>query len=194
MPSVRPELVEAEWLADCRAGKPEALNALAQRYHGAVLRVCVSLLGSREVEDLVQDIFIKILRRIQTFEGRSALFTWIYEITANHCRDELRRRKIRRLFSLQSLPEETLERLADDAPLASETLEQNELRRQLRRALKTLEPKYRELVVLRDLEGMGYQEIAEVCKIEEKLVKSRLFQARKILAGYMKKHLEVVHE
>lgn len=186
-------LAEAELLEACRAGKAAALNELVRRYHSAVLRVCVSLIGSRDVDDLVQDIFIKILRRIDTFAGRSALFTWIYEITVNQCRDELRRRKRQRWFSLQSLSTETLESLKADEVLASEQLETEELHRHLRAALNQLEPKYRELVVLRDWEGLSYEEIAKIQKVDEKLVKSRLYQARQTLAGKLQKYAEAFH-
>lgn len=189
----RSVLAEAELLEACRAGNSAALNELVRRYHGAVLRVCVSLLGSREVDDLVQEIFIKILRRLDTFAGRSALFTWIYEITVNQCRDELRRRKRQRWFSLQSLPTETLEAIQTDEISASEHLETEELHGYLRAALNQLEPKYRELVVLRDLEGLSYEEIAKIQKLDEKLVKSRLYQARQILAGKLQKYAEAFH-
>ncbi len=183
---------EAELLAGCRAGKREALEALIKQYQPAVLRVCVSMLGSREVEDLVQDIFIKVLKKIQNFEGRAALFTWIYEITVNHCRDELRKRKRRRWFSLHALPQETVEQIPLEEASASEQMEAGEMRQHLRRALNQLEPKYRELVVLRDLEGLSYEEIAQARGLAEKLVKSRLYQARQILAASMKKYLEEV--
>jgi len=186
-------LAEAELLEACRAGKAAALNELVRRYHSAVLRVCVSLIGSRDVDDLVQDIFIKILRRLDTFAGRSALFTWIYEIAVNQCRDELRRRKRRRWFSLQSLPAETVEAIKADEVSASEHLETEELHGYLRAALNQLDPKYRELVVLRDLEGLSYEEIAKIQKLDEKLVKSRLYQARQTLAEKMQKHAEAFH-
>jgi RNA polymerase sigma-70 factor (ECF subfamily) len=185
---------DAELIAGCRAGNRAALDMLAKRYHSAVLRVCVSLVGNRDVEDLVQDIFIKVLRRINTFEGRSSLFTWIYEITVNHCRDELRRRQRRRRFSLQGLPAEAVEQIPAAEELASDRLESDEMRQHLHQALAQLEPKYRELVVLRDLEGLSYEEIAKISRIDEKLVKSRLFQARQILASKMKKYVEASHE
>lgn len=188
--TARPEIAEADLLAGCRAGERDALEALIKKYQPAVLRVCVSMLGSREVEDLVQDIFIKILKKIRSFEGRSALFTWIYEITVNHCRDELRKRKRRRWFSLQALPEKVVEQIPLDEASASEQMEAGETRYHLRRALNKLEPKYRALVVLRDLEGLSYEEVAQASGISEKLVKSRLYQARQILAEKMKRYLE----
>jgi RNA polymerase sigma-70 factor (ECF subfamily) len=188
------EMADAEMIAGSRAGDRRALNELVKRYQPAVLRVCVSLLGSRDVDDLVQDIFIKILRRLNTFEGRSSLFTWIYEITVNQCRDELRRRKRRRWFSLQALPEETVKRVAAEDESVSAHLEASELRHHLRLELNKLEPKYRELVVLRDLEGLGYDEIAKINGIDEKLVKSRLYQARQILAARMKKYAEAFYD
>jgi RNA polymerase sigma-70 factor, ECF subfamily len=191
---VQHEISDAEMITAGRAGDREALNELVKRYQPAVLRVCVSLLGSRDVDDLVQDIFIKILRRLNTFEGRSSLFTWIYEITVNQCRDELRRRKRRRWFSLQALPEETVERVTAEDESVSAQIEASELSRNLRLELSKLDPKYRELVVLRDLEGLGYDEIAKISGIDEKLVKSRLYQARQILATKMKKYAEAFYE
>jgi RNA polymerase sigma-70 factor (ECF subfamily) len=188
----RQELSEAEMIAGCRAGNRAALEELVKRYQTAVLRVCVSLIGSRDVEDLVQDIFIKILRRIRAFEGRSSLFTWIYEIAANHCRDELRRRQRRRWFSLQSLPQETMAQITTVDETISDEMEAGELRRHLRHTLNELDPKYRELVVLRDLEGLSYEEIAKISGIAVKLVKSRLHQARQLLAEKMKKYVEEV--
>ncbi len=182
--------VEAELLAGCRAGERDALELLIKKYQPAVLRVCVSILGNLEVEDLVQDIFIKILKKIRDFEGRSALFTWIYEIAVNHCRDELRRRKRRRWFSLHDFTQEKLEQIPLDELSASEQLEAGEMRGQLRHALNKLDPKYRELVVLRDLEGLSYEEVAQISGIEMKLVKSRLYQARQILAAKMKRYFE----
>lgn len=183
-------LSEAELLAGCRAGQPQALAELIKRYQPAVLRVCISIVGSRDVDDLVQEIFIKILQRLDRFEGRSALFTWIYEVTVNHCRDELRRRKRRRWFSLQALPQEVVERIpADEKPVA-DRLESDEVEQHLHREINKLKPKYRELVVLRDLEGLSYEDIAQICKIDVKLVKSRLFEARRVLAQKMRMFTE----
>ncbi len=183
-------LSEAELLAGCRAGQPQALAELIKRYQPAVLRVCISIVGSHDVDDLVQEIFIKILQRLDRFEGRSALFTWIYEVTVNHCRDELRRRKRRRWFSLQALPQEVVERIPADEKPAADRLESDEVEQHLHREINKLKPKYRELVVLRDLEGLSYEEIAQICKIDVKLVKSRLFEARRVLAQKMRMFTE----
>ncbi|MDZ7343738.1 MAG: RNA polymerase sigma factor [candidate division KSB1 bacterium] len=183
-------MTEAELIAGCRAGHHQAFEELVKRYHPAVLRVCVSLIGSRDVDDLVQDIFMKILQRIQTFQGKSALFTWIYEIAINHCRDELRRRKRRRWFSLQSLPPERVDQITIDDESVSEQIERSEMHRHLRRAINQLDPKYRELIVLRDFEGLDYEAIAKITGITLNLVKSRLYQGRQILAFKMKKYLE----
>lgn len=177
---------EAELLAGCRAGQPQALAELVKRYQAAVLRVCISVVGSQEVDDLVQEIFIKILQRLDRFEGRSALFTWIYEITVNHCRDELRRRKRRRWFSLQALPPAVVENIPADEKSAMDRIENDELQQRLHREINKLKPKYRELVVLRDLEGLSYEDIAQVSKIDVKLVKSRLYEARRVLAEKMR--------
>lgn len=183
-------LSEAELLAGCRAGQPQALAELVKRYQAAVLRVCISIVGSRDVDDLVQEIFIKILQRLDRFEGRSALFTWIYEVTVNHCRDELRRRKRRRWFSLQALPQTVVENIPLDEKPVTDRIENDELEQHLHREINKLKPKYRELIVLRDLEGLSYEEIAQVCQIDVKLVKSRLYEARRILAQNMRNFME----
>lgn len=183
-------LSEAELLAGCRAGQPQALAELVKRYQAAVLRVCISIIGSRDVDDLVQEIFIKILQRLDRFEGRSALFTWIYEVTVNHCRDELRRRKRRRWFSLQALPQTVVENIPLDEKPVTDRIENDELEQRLHREINKLKPKYRELIVLRDLEGLSYEDIAQVCQIDVKLVKSRLYEARRILAQNMRNFME----
>lgn len=183
-------LSEAELLAGCRAGQPQALAELVKRYQAAVLRVCISIVGSRDVDDLVQEIFIKILQRLDRFEGRSALFTWIYEVTVNHCRDELRRRKRRRWFSLQALPQTVVENIPLDEKPVTDRIENDELEQRLHREINKLKPKYRELIVLRDLEGLSYEDIAQVCQIDVKLVKSRLYEARRILAQTMRNFME----
>lgn len=183
-------LSEAELLAGCRAGQPQALAELVKRYQAAVLRVCISIIGSRDVDDLVQEIFIKILQRLDRFEGRSALFTWIYEVTVNHCRDELRRRKRRRWFSLQALPQTVVENIPLDEKPVTDRIENDELEQRLHREINKLKPKYRVLIVLRDLEGLSYEEIAQVCQIDVKLVKSRLYEARRILAQNMRNFME----
>jgi RNA polymerase sigma-70 factor (ECF subfamily) len=189
---VEPEISESDLIAGCRAGRPEALAELVKRYQPAVLRVCVSLLGNREVDDLVQEIFIKILQHLDRFEGRSALFTWIYEITRNHCRDELRRRKRRRWFSLQALPQEVVDNIPAHEKSVSDQMETSELQERLHHEIMKLKPKHRELIVLRDLEGLGYDEIARICKIDARLVKSRLFEARRVLTQRMRNYMKEV--
>ena len=164
------------------------LAELVKRYQPAVLRVCVSVLGSHEVDDLVQEVFIKILQRFDRFEGRATLFTWMYEVALNHCRDELRRRKRRRWFSLQALPQETVENIPDLEKHVGEQMETSELQQFLHREIKKLKPHHRELIVLRDLEGLAYEDIAKICKIDAKRVKSRLFEARRVLAEKMRKY------
>ncbi len=183
-----PEFSESELIAGCRTGQPEALAELVKRYQPVVLRFCVSILGNRDVDDLVQDVFIKLLQCFNRFEGRSALLTWVYEITLNHCRDELRRRKRRRWFSLQVLPPAFTEKIPEDEKSASDRIETDELEQRLHCEINKLKPKHRELIVLRDLEGLAYDEIAKICAIDVKLVKSRLFEARSALAEKMRKY------
>lgn len=194
MESPAEQLSEKELVEGCRAGDRDALNELVRRYQPAVLRVAASMIGTYDVEDLVQDIFIKIVRRIRSFEGRSALFTWIYEITVNHCRDEIRRRRRRRWFSLQAASKELNEQAAADFNSISNQVETKDLQRLVRSEISRLPEKYRELIVLRDLEGLSYEEVAAVTGLEVKLVKSRLHQGCQLLLTRMEQYVkELAH-
>ncbi|OPZ71017.1 MAG: ECF RNA polymerase sigma factor SigE [bacterium ADurb.Bin478] len=111
----------------------------------------------------------------------TSLFGWIYRITVNECRDVIRRQKPRRFLFFSSLPEDRIEALVIENETMSKHIEDQELWTMLQTTLQELEPRYRELVVLRDMEGLSYREIAQITGTSLGLVKSRLFRAREII-------------
>lgn len=177
-------LVEA-----CRRGEMPAFAALVERYqdrlYNALLRTC----GDREAAaDLCQEAFVKALERIGQFRGHSQFYTWLFRIGMNLALSRRRRERTVRFTALAPDPE-----LAEDqaAALTAEALRRRqdpsapamaaEVQRRVLQALEHLEEEYRAVVVLRDLEEMDYQQIAEVLETPIGTIKSRLHRARCIL-------------
>jgi RNA polymerase sigma-70 factor (ECF subfamily) len=161
------------------AGSRDAFDDLAGRYRRRVYNLVRALTGGdSEAEDLVQDIFIRAYRAIGGFRGDSAFRTWLYRIAINVVHTHLERRRVRdAVLVAPARDAEPIDGVSDDGDL-----EQALLRRQvIDRALGTLPEELRVLVVLRDVQGLKYEEIAEVVKIPRGTVESRLFRARQRL-------------
>lgn len=173
----RPETSDRELIAAVLDGSEAAFGALVDRYKDRVFR----LLGrycrdSVECEDLAQDVFLKVFRKLHTFNHDSQFFTWLYRITVNAATDHLSRASSRRL----RLVEDTGLFEHDDRDRENPTtpLEQEELARVTRELVDQLPEKFRTILVLREFEGLSYTDIAEVLDIQLGTVESRLFRAR----------------
>lgn len=184
-----PQLPEQQWLQRIRAGDASAMGELLSAYQGRLYNVCLRMLSNRDdAAEATQETLLKIVQHIASFRGKSQLSTWMIRIAMNQATTRLRQRKRRPTLSLDrstngAAHEEQARSLRDglaDArePSPSAGVEQKELRAQLQQALATLEPDFRAVLVLRDVDGMDYQQIAEVVEIPVGTVKSRLFRAR----------------
>lgn len=128
-------------------------------------------------EDLTQEIFIRVFRFLGRFNGRSTLKTWIYRISLNHCRSRLARRR----WPMQPLAGDDGEERFDPVDEGRSPEEQAlayDAGRQVAAALKQLKPVFREAVVLRDIEGLSYEEIAEILRVRIGTVRSRIARGR----------------
>lgn len=179
---------DLEIVAQCRSGDREAFASLVQKYQGKVLTLATRILDSHtEAEDLAQDIFVKVFQSLQEFRGASRFSTWLYRITVNQCLNYLRSGAHRRQALIPTAPKE----LVAPSPAGNPhwTLEQKERRALVQAKLQELSPDHRTIVVLRDIEGLSYEEIAEVLHLESGTVKSRLHRARMelkaLLEGYV---------
>ncbi len=179
---------EASLIAELQAGSEEAFDYLLGVYQNPVFNLISHILDNQpEAADVLQDVFIKVFKGIRQFHGDSSLKTWIYRIAvheaSNHRRGWMRRHWHEPLSIDDTGAEGALS--AAVARASSETpyrlLEQAERQELLKRALASLAQPYRTVVVLREIEGLAYEEIAHVTGMAEGTVKSRLKRGRELL-------------
>ncbi len=171
----------------CKRGDLSAYDRLMQRYEKRVYALCFRMAGNQDdAADLAQEAFLKAFRALPSFNGQAQFSTWLYRIVTNTCLDE-RRRQARRpqLFSLDKpLNTEdgqlalTLPAEASD-PLATALSQETEI--EIRTLLSMLPAEHRIVLVLRDMEGYSYDEIARMLNLNGGTVKSRLNRARRKL-------------
>jgi RNA polymerase sigma-70 factor (ECF subfamily) len=169
-----------------RAGEARAFEELVRAYQHRVFSVAFRMLGSgAEAEEVAQEVFVRVHRSIGTFRGDAALSTWLYAITSRVCLTRLAsgERKVAREG------EQALLRLADDRPDATATIEERERALALHRAIAELPEDRRVVVVLRDIEGLSYDDVAAALGLEVGTVKSRLHRARMELKERLEKLL-----
>ena len=170
---------DAALVAAAVTGDRQAFAALVERHQARVLALLERLTGCREqARDLAQETFVSAYRKLATFEQRSAFSTWLHRIACNHAAAAGRRR--RPVASLDAPPAAGRPALAPAAKLAdvSARLEQEELARQVAAVLQRLDGRYREVVVLSDMQGASYEEIAATLDIPLGTVRSRLHRGR----------------
>jgi RNA polymerase sigma-70 factor (ECF subfamily) len=169
-----------------RAGDAPAFEELVMTYQHRVFGVALRMLGNRaEAEEVAQEAFVRAHRALREFRGDAKLSTWLYAITSRLCLNRLasgERRLVRQ-------GEDALLRLSDAGPRPDAALERRELETALGRAIAELPEDRRIVVVLRDLEGLSYEEIAEVLELELGTVRSRLHRARADLKEKLERFL-----
>jgi RNA polymerase sigma-70 factor (ECF subfamily) len=174
-----------------------AFREMVDEYGDRVFNLTYRMLGSREeAEDLAQEVFITVFKSIDTFRGDSKLSTWLYRITANHCKNRIKylaRRHDRGKAELDERAEGGADGPSLAAPRPSPRpdlqLEGAEMERVLQEAIADLEEEQRILVILRDVEDLSYEEICAITELPEGTVKSRLHRARLALRKKLLKHM-----
>lgn len=153
----------------------ELVDAYQARLYGFVLRM---VRDERDAEDLTQEVFVRAYQGMASFDGRCSLRTWLFRIAHNLCVDRHRRFANRSFDRVATPEEEAAFELPDRRWDPERAVLDNELRTQIDRAVTDLSEKLRAVLLLHDLEGLGYQEIATALDIPVGTVKSRLFLAR----------------
>jgi len=183
---------DATLVAQAANGDREAFEELVVRYAPKVFGLCFSLLGNHaDAEDASQEAFLKAFRAIGTYRDQASFSTWLYRITSNACIDLARQRARRPWISMDAEIEEEdggiAFQIADDAPLQDESVAAKWSADKVREAIGTLSEGFRTVLLLRDIEGLSYQEVAAVLGIREGTVKSRLARARAALVQVLRR-------
>jgi RNA polymerase sigma-70 factor, ECF subfamily len=175
---------DAALIERCRAGDLAAFEPLVEKYRQRVYRLAYNVLRDpEEAWDVSQDAFIRAFQALGSFRGDSALYTWLFRIVMNVARDRARQQAARgRAFGMERVEEADWDRALADQGRAPDThAAAVEERERLDRALATLSEPHRAIIMLSDLEGLSYREIAEVLDIPMGTVMSRLHNARRRL-------------
>ena len=164
---------EQELIRRAQRGDGEAFRQLVEAYQTQVYRLALRMCGESAADDVTQEAFLAAWRALPDFRGDCRFSTWLYRLITNAGIDWLRREKRHR-----SADDVTELELPDDAPSPQEQAEQSETQSAVRRALSRLSEEHRQVLILRELEGLSYGEIAALLGVEEGTVKSRIARAR----------------
>ncbi len=170
-------------------GDVNAFEKLVTEYERAVYAIAQRMTGNAEdAADMTQETFIKAYNSLSSFRGDSKFSVWLYRIANNVCLDFLRSRSRRPTVSLSTEDddgEETQLDIADESQSPELLLESALTRDAVRRGLDSLPPDYKQILLLREIQGLSYEEIAAALGIESGTVKSRIFRARKRLCTFL---------
>lgn len=164
-------------------GDESVFAVLVQRHKEKVRNIIyLTMNNSNSVDDIAQDVFLTVYRNLNNFRFESQFTTWLYRVTVNKCKDHMRKIKIRNIFT----PINEAESKTDE----SITPENTDISGIVQKAIRRLPEKLRIPLMLKDIEGMSYQEIAETVQCEIGTVKSRIFRAREGLKNLLKPYEE----
>lgn len=172
-------------------GDVQAFEELMQSHESRIYAIALRMMGNREdAQDCAQEAMVRIYRAMGSFKGQSALATWIYRITMNTCLDELRRRKARKVTSLDSLVD-TGWSPTDTGDTPEEHGLRVEKQNALNQAIQSLPDDMRAAIILRDVKGYSYDEIASILDANVGTIKSRISRGREKLREILSKQSEL---
>jgi RNA polymerase sigma-70 factor (ECF subfamily) len=172
---------EGDLITAARSGDAQALEELLSRHQSQIYRFGMKMCGDPDdAKDVLQDTLLAMARGVRDFRGESSLATWLYTVARSFCIKKRRRSKFApgKVESLETGAGVEVKRLAAPSNDPAEALEGKRMEEALDQAISSLDPKYREVLVLRDVEGLTAREVAEVLGIGVDAVKSRLHRAR----------------
>ncbi len=175
-------------------GDESAFERLITPHLDATYRLCLHLMGNeQDAADMAQEALVRAWRSLSTYKGQSKFSTWLYRIAHNVCLDELRKRKAKQTQSLQALQESGYDPI-DPTDTPERAAARSETRSQLRTAIAGLSDEHRTVLVLRDVHGLSYEEIASVLDVNLNTVKSRIARARSALRKILSPDAELLHD
>jgi RNA polymerase sigma-70 factor (ECF subfamily) len=184
----------------CQAGDAAAFRMLFDRYHRRVYAVALGVLKNpQDARDVVQEAFVKVHRHLGSFQGASSFYTWLYRITMNLSIDHHRRKKNAPHVDYDDAIRRDEEAVEDADNIVSgfaagadpqRAHSRKELAARMQAALSTLPPYHQQVIVLREVEGLSYEEIAKVMKVPKGTIMSRLFHARRKMQAALADYVE----
>lgn len=182
-----------------KEGDQSAFSQIVNRYQHRVFTLCLRWMHNRAVaEEVAQDVFLALYRALANFRGEAQLSTWVYRVTINHCknRDLYRRRRAHgKHDTIDGIPEDDdapRRQLADPDGAASDaSVHQREASELLQEALSALDEEQRQIIVMRDVEDLSYDEISTILEVPKGTVKSRLHRARHELARKLSRKISM---
>ena len=183
------QMREQRLVAAARGGDEGAFETLVRLYEKRVFALAVRMCGSREdAAEASQEAFLAAWQGLAFFRGESSFSTWLYRLTSNACVDLLRREGRHRAAAGPSLDDEEAGLDVPDQTLSpQDEAERRELREAIDRGLEALTPEHRQVLVLREMHQLSYDEIADVLSLDVGTVKSRISRARKQLRNFLLK-------
>jgi RNA polymerase sigma-70 factor (ECF subfamily) len=175
----------------CRKGDINAFELLVLKYQRRIFNLIYRLTGDNEmVEDIAQEVFLKAYKSLDSFHGKSSFYTWLYRIAINTSFNHIKSNKENQFKILASDSEGdkiySVENILDTEQL----LEQHELSKKINDAINSLNEEQKTIIVLRDVEGLSYDEIGKIIGCPSGTVRSRLFRARKELKTKLENYIE----
>ncbi len=188
-----PDLSDEQIIHRVLAGDKELFVHLLFKFQKAIFNFIFRMVSQYELAtDLTQEVFMKAYISLDKFNNRYRFSTWIFSIASNLTIDYLRKKKIA-AYSYEKKPNgiegNLIDRIKSHSQTPIEELEISELRRKIRDSIELLSPEYREIIILRHINGFSYEDIASITGLPLGTVKNRIFRARQILKEYLNKYL-----
>jgi RNA polymerase sigma-70 factor, ECF subfamily len=182
---------ELTLIKNFQQGDTSAFGELVLRYQDKIYNLCRYMLGNaHDAEDAAQDVFLKAYQALPTFRPEASLYTWLYRIATNTCIDYRKKPLFESLFGYSGEGERLVHDRASDAPSPEKLYQSKQIGRALQESLGKLSPKLRAIIILKEIEELSYEEIADTLEISMGTVKSRIARAREELQKLMMKFRE----
>lgn len=181
---------DEELVKRVKNGDIDAFEEIIAKYEKRVFGLIYNVIkNENEIEDVAQEVFMKVYKNLDRFKGNSSLYTWIYRITTNLCLDYIKKKKevIYIDEKLQLDDGEVEFQIPSDEKLQDELYEEKELKEKLQKSITKLPEKQQMMIILRDIKGLSYEEISEILEIKLGTVKSQINRARLKLKELLEK-------
>ncbi len=172
-------------------GDTSAFGEIINKYQDKIYNLCRHMLGNAaDAEDVAQNVFLKAYQALPKFKPEASLYTWLYRIATNTCIDYRKKPVFESLFGNSGEGERLVHDRVSDAPSPEQIYQSKQIGRALQESLGKLSPKFRAIILLKEIEELSYEEIADTLDISIGTVKSRIARAREELQKLMKKFRE----